>query len=216
MASRARLGTPPESDRPIAVSNSTHFAFFFASAVPASNTTLITKDRQNHDCTNLFLCLSYREIVQSISASKTSAAISSQAIYASTASCTSRFNRLREPPENMQLLSPTFLLFTLAAVALADPNPQAVAAGGGGVATTLAASQVPVSTTAGSLFTVNGVTSATWKLYVQTFATTALGSWDLGPTPGVGSIGLGSIQGTVGVVKTKRGIEAVETPAPQA
>lgn len=66
-----------------------------------------------------------------------------------------------------------------------------VAAGGGIAATTLAPSQYPISTTAGSLFTVNGVTSATWKLFVQTFATTALGSWELGPTPAVGSIGLG-------------------------
>lgn len=87
-----------------------------------------------------------------------------------------------------------------------------VAAGGGVVATTLAASQYPISTTAGSLFTVNGVTSATWKLYVQTFATTALGTWELGPTPGVGSIGLGSIAGTVGKVKSKR---ALETPGPE-
>ncbi|CZR67718.1 uncharacterized protein PAC_17617 [Phialocephala subalpina] len=86
-----------------------------------------------------------------------------------------------------------------------------VAAGGGIAATTLAASQYPTTSTAGSLFTVDGTTSATWKLITQTFATTALGSWDLGPTPGVGTIGLGSIQGTVGKVKTKR---AIETPAP--
>ncbi|PVH89148.1 hypothetical protein DL98DRAFT_96903 [Cadophora sp. DSE1049] len=88
-----------------------------------------------------------------------------------------------------------------------------VAAGGGIAATTLAPSQYPISTTAGSLFTVNGVTSATWKLFVQTFATTALGTWDLGPTPGVGSIGLGDIQGTVGSVR-KEEKRAVETPAP--
>ncbi|KAG4428084.1 hypothetical protein IFR05_016433 [Cadophora sp. M221] len=88
-----------------------------------------------------------------------------------------------------------------------------VAAGGGIAPTTLAPSQYPVSTTAGSLFTVNGVTSATWKLFVQTFATTALGTWELGPTPGVGSIGLGDIQGTVGGVK-KVDRRAFETPAP--
>ncbi|KAL5321487.1 hypothetical protein ACEPPN_009446 [Leptodophora sp. 'Broadleaf-Isolate-01'] len=90
-----------------------------------------------------------------------------------------------------------------------------VAAGGGIAPTTLAPSQYPVSTTAGSLFTVNGVTSATWKLFVQTFATTALGTWELGPTPGVGSIGLGDIQGTVGGVR-KAERRAVETPAPEA
>ncbi|EKD20216.1 uncharacterized protein L3040_000547 [Drepanopeziza brunnea f. sp. 'multigermtubi'] len=88
-----------------------------------------------------------------------------------------------------------------------------LAAGGGVAATTLAASQYPIASTAGSLFTINGVTSATWTLFVQTFATTALGTWELGPTPGVGTIGLGSIPGTVGGVKTKR---AVETSAPQA
>ncbi|KAK0102301.1 hypothetical protein ONS95_005924 [Cadophora gregata] len=102
-----------------------------------------------------------------------------------------------------------------------------LAAGGGLAATTLAPSQYPISTTAGSLFTINGVTSATWKLYVQTFATTALGTWELGPTPGVGSIGLGDIEGTVGGLrdggtKGKRderlgeGIRAIETPVPVA
>jgi hypothetical protein len=117
----------------------------------------------------------------------------------------------------MQFHLSTFLILSSLSIALADPNPdpQAVAAGGGVAATTLAPAQYPVITTAGSLFTTNGVTSATWKLFTQTFATTALGSWDLGPTPQAGSIGLGSIQGTIGVVKTKRGIEAVETPAPQ-
>jgi hypothetical protein len=48
------------------------------------------------------------------------------------------------------------------------------------------------------------VTSASFGAFTQTFAATALGSWDLGPTPGVGSIGLGAIQGTVGVIKSKR------------
>lgn len=86
-----------------------------------------------------------------------------------------------------------------------------IAAGGGVAATTLAASQYPSTSIAGSLFTVGGTTSATWKLFTQTFAATALGSWDLGATPAAGSIGLGSIQGTVGNVKTKR---AIETPAP--
>ncbi|KAK2625877.1 hypothetical protein QTJ16_005189 [Diplocarpon rosae] len=89
---------------------------------------------------------------------------------------------------------------------------QAVAAGGGIVAATPVASQYPISTTAGSLFTVNGVTSATWKLFVQTFATTALDTvWELGATPAPGIIGLGNIAGTVGAVRSKR---AVETPAP--
>lgn len=82
-----------------------------------------------------------------------------------------------------------------------------IAAGGGAAATTLAATQYPTTSVAGSLFTVDGTTSATWTLITQTFATTALGTWALGPTPGVGTIGLGSIQGTVGKVKSKRAIE---------
>jgi len=88
---------------------------------------------------------------------------------------------------------------------------QGVAAGGGIVASSLAATQYPTTSVAGSLFTSDGTTSATWVLVTQTFATTALGTWALGPTPLVGSIGLGSIQGAVGKVKTKR---AVETAAP--
>ncbi|KAH9207964.1 hypothetical protein DL95DRAFT_468188 [Leptodontidium sp. 2 PMI_412] len=60
-------------------------------------------------------------------------------------------------------------------------------------------------------FTIDGTTSATWKLFMQTFAAIALGSWDLGPTPAAGSIGLGNIAGTVGATVSKR---AVQTPAP--
>ncbi|TVY37984.1 hypothetical protein LSUB1_G003413 [Lachnellula subtilissima] len=87
-------------------------------------------------------------------------------------------------------------------------------AAGGGVVASSAATQYPTETTAGSLFTSNGVTSATWVLFIQTFATTALGSWDLGPSPQAGSIGLGSIPGTVGAVNTNAK-RALETPAPQ-
>ncbi|KUJ17898.1 uncharacterized protein LY89DRAFT_745887 [Mollisia scopiformis] len=89
----------------------------------------------------------------------------------------------------------------------AELEERQVAQGGGIAATTLAATQYPTTSVAGSLFTVDGTTSATWILMTQTFATTALGSWALGPTPGVGSIGLGSIAGTVGKVKSKRAIE---------
>ncbi|KAI9055520.1 hypothetical protein LZ554_000468 [Drepanopeziza brunnea f. sp. 'monogermtubi'] len=96
-------------------------------------------------------------------------------------------------------------------VEAAELEDRQLAAGGGAATSTPAASQDAISRTAGSLFTINGVTSATWTLFVQTFATTALGTWELGPTPGVGTIGLGSIPGTVGGLKTKR---AVETPAP--
>ncbi|KAH7399838.1 hypothetical protein BKA64DRAFT_466304 [Cadophora sp. MPI-SDFR-AT-0126] len=127
-------------------------------------------------------------------------------------------------------LLPILLTFALTTLTLASSSPspdlsqnisspeledRQLAAGGGVAPTTLAPSQYPISTTAGSLFTVNGVTSATWKLFVQTFATTALGTWELGPTPAVGSIGLGDIQGTVGGVRKEgRDLGAMETPAP--
>ncbi|TVY31089.1 hypothetical protein LHYA1_G000138 [Lachnellula hyalina] len=103
------------------------------------------------------------------------------------------------------------------AVAAAAAAPAAVNVGvaaGGGVVASSAATQYPTETTAGSLFTSNGVTSATWVLFIQTFATTALGSWDLGASPQAGSIGLGSIAGTVGAVNTNAK-RALETPAPR-
>ena len=110
------------------------------------------------------------------------------------------------------LITPLLLLTSLANAA---PEPQ-LAQGGGVAAPTIAASQYPVVTTANSLFTLNGVTSASYQVFTQTFASTALGTWDLGPTPLSGAIGLGTIQGTYGVVSTKakRGIDAVETPGP--
>ena len=115
----------------------------------------------------------------------------------------------------MQLLNSliTPLLF-LASLTAAAPEPQ-LAQGGGIAPVTIAAVQYPTVTTAASLFTINGVTSSTYVVFTQTFASTALGSWDLGATPLSGVIGLGSIQGTVGVAKTKRGLEAIETPGPK-
>lgn len=75
-----------------------------------------------------------------------------------------------------------------------------VAAGGGVVASSLAATQMATVTYVGSLFTVGTSTGATWIDVTQTFATTPLG-----PSYAVqtGSIGLGTIAGTVGEVKTK-------------
>ncbi|RKF83377.1 putative secreted effector protein [Golovinomyces cichoracearum] len=89
-----------------------------------------------------------------------------------------------------------------------------VVAGGGIPATTLPPSQYPTVTFAGSLFTVGTSTSATWKEFTQTFATTALGTWALGPTPRIGTIGLGTIKGTVGVVKSAHK-RTLQTPSPQ-
>jgi Killer toxin-resistance protein 1 len=89
-----------------------------------------------------------------------------------------------------------------------------IAAGGGNtVAGTMVASQYPVVTNAPSLYTLNGVTSSTNIVFTQTFASTALGSWALGATPLAGVIGLGDIQGTIGLVNTKRNLP-LETMAP--
>lgn len=86
----------------------------------------------------------------------------------------------------------------------------AQAALGGGNAGTSAATQMATTTPdAQSLVTVDGTTTVVVMAYTQTFASTALGTWALGATPLVGSIGLGTIQGTVG----KR---ALETGAPAA
>ncbi|PSS20665.1 hypothetical protein M430DRAFT_18817 [Amorphotheca resinae ATCC 22711] len=62
-----------------------------------------------------------------------------------------------------------------------------IAAGGGGAVTSLVATQSPVVSSLASL------------------ETTALGTWPLGTAPKPGTIGLGTIQGEVGVVKTKTG-----------
>lgn len=78
-----------------------------------------------------------------------------------------------------------------------------------------AATQMATTSQCRSLVTLNGVTTAQDILFTQTFASTALGTWALGAAPGVGSIGMGGIQGTYGVTKTKRGLfEAVQTPGP--
>jgi len=85
-----------------------------------------------------------------------------------------------------------------------------VAAGGGAVSATLAASQSPTVGTWASLYTVGTETSTTWMVFTQTFASTALGTWDLGATPAAGTIGLGTIVGTVGNVKAEK--RAMPTP----
>lgn len=104
-------------------------------------------------------------------------------------------------------MQPHLLLSILALLSFA--TAQAVAPGGG-AAVTLAPTQSPTVGTWGSLFTVDGTTSVAFVVFTQTFAATALGSWDLGPTPGVGTIGLGTIAGTVG--STKAAKRAMPTP----
>lgn len=90
-----------------------------------------------------------------------------------------------------------------------------IAAGGGAGPPIANPLQYPVANTAGSLFVQGGTTTATYKLYIQTFATTALGTWELGPTPKPGTIGLGDIQGEVGKTKSKRDVET-DAPTPTA
>ncbi|PQE21031.1 hypothetical protein CJF32_00005487 [Rutstroemia sp. NJR-2017a WRK4] len=86
----------------------------------------------------------------------------------------------------------------------------AQAALGGGNAGTSAATQMAVTTPdAQSLVTVDGTTTVVVMAYTQTFASTALGTWALGATPLVGSIGLGTIQGTVGKRAVETGAAAV-------
>lgn len=92
------------------------------------------------------------------------------------------------------LLLPLLTFLALAVEASPGPDPLE----GQAEATIQAATQMATTTIAGSLFTVDGTTSATWVLFTQTFAATALGTWDLGTTPKVGTIGFGSIAGTVG------------------
>lgn len=73
------------------------------------------------------------------------------------------------------------------------------AALGGGAAAEAAATQYPTVFAAMSLVTVGGVVSTQNVQFTQTFKT-PLGTWAF-PTPLVGSVGLGNIQGTVGAVQ---------------
>lgn len=73
------------------------------------------------------------------------------------------------------------------------------AALGGGAAAVPAATQYPTVFAAQSLVTVGGVVQTQNVQFTQTFKT-PLGTWAF-PTPLVGSVGLGDIQGTVGAIK---------------
>ena len=100
---------------------------------------------------------------------------------------------------------PTTLLTLLFAVPLISAlTPQnekrEVAAGGGGPVAAPVATQFPTTSLAMELVVVGGKTVETQRLFTQTFAATALGTWALGPTPAVGVIGLGDIKGEVGKV----------------
>lgn len=101
-------------------------------------------------------------------------------------------------------LSSTYTLSLLAFL----PSLALAQAGLGGVVATSAATQMATTTLgAPSLYTSDGTTGVSYvPTYTQTFATTALGTWPIGATPLVGSVGLGTIQGTVGTVKNKRAL----------
>ncbi|KAF7947141.1 uncharacterized protein EAE97_004390 [Botrytis byssoidea] len=101
-------------------------------------------------------------------------------------------------------LSSTYTLSLLAFL----PALTHAQAGLGGVTASSAATQMATTTVAApSLYTVGSVTTVSYiPVYTQTFAKTALGTWAIGATPLVGSVGLGTIQGTVGTVKTKRAL----------
>jgi hypothetical protein len=75
------------------------------------------------------------------------------------------------------------------------------AALGGGAAGSVGATQYPTIFGANKLVTVGGVVSTQSVQFTQTFET-GLGTWAF-PTPLVGSIGLGDIQGTVGLQKSQ-------------
>ena len=88
-----------------------------------------------------------------------------------------------------------FSIISLTAAQLAQGG------GAGVVATSVIAVQFPTVVVGPSLFTNAAGTSAVQLPFTQTFKS-PLGTWAY-PTPAVGSIGLGSIQGTVGAVRAK-------------
>ncbi|APA16240.1 predicted protein [Sclerotinia sclerotiorum 1980 UF-70] len=96
-------------------------------------------------------------------------------------------------------------LSTLSLLALLPTLTYAQAGLGGIVVTSVATQMATTTPGAPSLYTTDGTTTVSYiPIYTQTFATTALGTWAIGPTPLVGSIGLGTIQGTVRGMKSKR------------
>lgn len=94
-------------------------------------------------------------------------------------------------------LSTTLTTFSLAVLSLLASSE---AANGGASVSSLAATQYPTTTIAPSLFTVGTSTGVSYALYTQTFST-PLATWAF-PAPSSGAIGLGTIKGTIGTVKT--------------
>jgi len=97
----------------------------------------------------------------------------------------------------------TFLLPTITNAAHPPPEEIALAAqkrqiaiGGGAPVATAANSAAATTTYAASLITAGGTTTTEWVAFTQTF-NESLGTWVF-PTALSGSVGLGSISGTVG------------------
>ncbi|KAH8808085.1 hypothetical protein F5884DRAFT_791002 [Xylogone sp. PMI_703] len=88
--------------------------------------------------------------------------------------------------------SPLHILLFVFSLLTSLPIIHAQAAlGGGAPPPSPAPTQYPTTSIAPSLTTQpNGVVTTIWITFTQTFASTALGSWELGPTPLAGKIGL--------------------------
>ncbi|KAL3422986.1 hypothetical protein PVAG01_04733 [Phlyctema vagabunda] len=108
----------------------------------------------------------------------------------------------------------TNLLTSAPLLLVLSNTAQAQVAAGGGAAGTAAATQMATLTTAATHVIVGGSTSVAYLPYTQTFATGALGTWAFGSVTSAGTIGLGTIEGSVGVVKSKRALPT--PPAVQA
>jgi hypothetical protein len=98
-------------------------------------------------------------------------------------------------------LTPTSLTLCLALALTTLPALTTAqnAAAGGGAAGVAAPVQYPTVVNGPSLLTQGGTTTVVQQAFTQTFVT-PLGTWAF-PTPGVGSVGLGSIQGQIGTVR---------------
>ncbi|KAI9742218.1 MAG: hypothetical protein M1818_004118 [Claussenomyces sp. TS43310] len=93
----------------------------------------------------------------------------------------------------------TAILFFLLSTSLMMPVAAQVAAGGGVQGATIA-TQMATTTTAPSLIIAGTGTDVQYVPYTQTFKT-PLGSWAF-VTPSPGTIGLGTIAGAVGTIKS--------------
>jgi hypothetical protein len=85
--------------------------------------------------------------------------------------------------------------------ALAQVGGAGVGGAAGGAVAPPAATQYPVVAMVPKIVIVGTRTTSSHFLFTQTFAVTALETWAFA-TPGVGSVGLGDVGGTVGGLRT--------------